>query len=419
MKKEVVDIIKQTLISLNKKDINAIPKNYSKEFYIQAEETDVKIQDLQIFKNIIKSLDEDERKLIELNKYNTYTEITPILLERISSSQLLEFIKILPNILAPSINYDIEEKIDNFVLNMKDNPKGLLKDSTIKELISISKKRQEQDRITIREKANDIAKLTTLMGKYFDKSLIQSGNSVNEIQLIKKELDELGLSEFSNREIGVLQGKLVDTVYNLENTMQTSQKELIQHHSDFNNLHETIQQLQCDLIKEKEEKHVDYLTGLLNRRAYEVEIEKFEHKYSVFDANYAIIFLDIDHFKKINDNYGHDCGDAVLKTFANILKMLTRDEDKVIRYGGEEFVTLIRFDKEREVQKYVTRIKQLIDRNNFVYNDIKLKINFCAGVSIRNKYKNYADAVKSADKLLYEAKHTGRNKIISDDGRII
>jgi len=173
------------------------------------------------------------------------------------------------------------------------------------------------------------------------------------------------------------------------------------------------------LEKEKEQKHIDYLTGLLNRRSYEIEIKKFEKKYSVFDASYAVVFLDIDHFKSINDTYGHDCGDSILKTFAQILKMLTRDEDKVVRYGGEEFVCLIRYDDHREVLKYVKRIKSLIEKNNFVFNNKKIKVQFCAGVALRNNYVSYSEAVNEADKLLYKAKHSGRNKIIVDNNIII
>jgi len=419
MKKDVVRILKSTLNSLNEKDLSATPKNYSKEFYSLAKKSNAQIEDVQSFQNVINSLGKEEQKLFEDNQYNSYTELSEILLNRISVAELREFTNALDVIMAPSINYDIEDEIDKIVLKLKANPKELFLESTLEKLKNISRQRQEQDRIAIREKANDIVKLTKLMGKYFDKSLIQSGNTIDEVKHIKSELDDLELSSQSNREIGILQSKVVDTVFKLENTMEKNKIELIQNQSDFNDLHETIEKLQQDLQKEKAEKNIDYLTGLLNRRAYGIEIEKFENKFTLFDSSYAVIFLDIDHFKKINDNHGHDCGDTVLKTFANILKMLTRDEDKVIRYGGEEFVTLIRYENEKEVLKYVTRIKQLVEKNIFVYNDIKIKVNFCAGVSLRSKYNNYTDTVNKADKLLYEAKHSGRNKIILDNGHTI
>ena len=87
----------------------------------------------------------------------------------------------------------------------------------------------------------------------------------------------------------------------------------------FNNLHKQIEELQKELLIAKEEKEIDFLTNVLNRRAFHHEIEKMEKKYSLFESDYAIIFYDIDHFKNINDIYGHTCGDAVLKNFASIL----------------------------------------------------------------------------------------------------
>jgi len=419
MKTQIVDIIRDTLSSLDKKDIQATPKNYSKEFYTLALEQDVNVADLQLLQNTIKSLDYNEQKVVVENNYNTYSELSQILLNRISLDELREFVFVIEELLQPSINYEIEEKIEYLTQKLIDDPKLILSKDTARNLRTISHERIDLDRLVVREKASDIVKLTTLMGKYFEKSIIQSGNSMSEVIDIKNEIEDLSLSKHTNREIGLLQTKLIDTVYNLENTIEKNQVELKQRQDDFNNLQETIQKLQDDLEKEKEQKHIDYLTGLLNRRAYEIEIKKFEKKYNVFDSSFAVIFLDIDHFKKINDNYGHECGDFVLKTFGQILKMLTRDEDKVVRYGGEEFVTLIRYDEEKDVLKYLKRIKNLIEKNNFVYNDIKIKIKFCAGVALRSNYDSYADTISYADKLLYRAKHTGRNKIILDDNTVI
>jgi diguanylate cyclase (GGDEF)-like protein len=419
MKTEIVEIIRDTLISLNKKDIKATPKNYSKEFYSIAQAKNPKFKDLEQLNKSIDSLDKNERKLFKNSDYNTYTELSQILLNRIAEDELKDFISVLKELLEPSINYDIEEKNEALLNKLKDSPKNILSKETAKKLKSLSKERVLQDRVVVKEKANDIVKLTSLMGKYFEKSIIQSGNSMSEVKDIKEELNELNLSKHSNREIGALQGKLIDTISTLEDKMQNSRVELIRRQSEFNLLNEQIVSLQKDLKKEKEEKNTDHLTGLLNRRAYEKEIEKFEKKYLLFDSSYAIIFLDIDHFKCINDNHGHDCGDSVLKTFAQILKKLTRDEDKVIRYGGEEFVTLIRYDDKKEVLKYVKRIKNLIDKNKFVFNDIKLKIKFSAGATLRENYDSYTDTVNTADELLYKAKRSGRDKIIMDDETIV
>ncbi|XPV54948.1 MAG: GGDEF domain-containing protein [Halarcobacter ebronensis] len=103
----------------------------------------------------------------------------------------------------------------------------------------------------------------------------------------------------------------------------------------------------------------------------------------------------MDHFKQINDTYGHTCGDTVLKTFGQILKSLTRKEDVIARYGGEEFLALINYEEEKELYKYIKRVKNLITTTKFKYKDIGIHVEFSAGVSFRRNYKNYTDAKKN------------------------
>ena len=141
-----------------------------------------------------------------------------------------------------------------------------------------------------------------------------------------------------------------------------------------------------------------------------------EKKFSIFNGDYAVVFYDIDHFKDINDKYGHNCGDAVLKSFAGILKNLTRKEDIIARYGGEEFIALINYQDEIEVERYVKRVKKALSNSNFIYKEANIKLKFSAGVTYRNKYNSFNEAKKRADELLYEAKHKGRDRIILDNG---
>ena len=140
-----------------------------------------------------------------------------------------------------------------------------------------------------------------------------------------------------------------------------------------------------------------------------------EKNFSIFDNDYAIVFFDIDHFKSINDDYGHTCGDVVLKKFASILKELTRTEDVIARYGGEEFIALINYQNEIEIQRYLKRIKKSLKETNFIYKDSVIKLKFSAGVSHRNKYVSYLEAKKVADELLYKAKNQGRNRVYIEE----
>lgn len=241
------------------------------------------------------------------------------------------------------------------------------------------------------------------MGKYFDKCLLQSDDTSQEVSMIKTELEKLELSKHSARDLAMLQSKLVNTIHKLENTIDESQAELFKGQKDCVYLQKQINKLEQDLNEVSREKDIDFLTGIANRRSFVAEVDKIENEYEIFKSKYAIVFYDIDHFKSINDNYGHECGDTILTTFATILKKLTREEDVICRYGGEEI-------------SYLKRVRNIVSTNKFVHKDIKLKIKFCAGVVYRNKYNSYKEAINQADLLLNKAKHEGRNKIIIDTG---
>jgi len=413
---KIKNIIKNTLLALKNKNINATPNNYYKEFSIQAELVNEDFKECQIFKEAIYKLTQEEQDEVQKNNIETYDELVLLLLERISIKDINNFVDIIDHILAPSVNYDIEHTIKRLSVELSKDPKKLFQSEIIRKIKKITENRISADRAVVRDKALDIAKLTSLMGKYFDKSLIKSNNTMDEISNIKSELESLNLSDSSYRELGVLKSKLINTVFELENSVEKSQIELIQGKSDFEDLHKKINKLQKELENVKEERNLDYLTGVMNRRAFDIEVKKIEHKFKFFKSNYAIVFYDIDHFKSINDTYGHDCGDSILKIFAEVLKYLTRQEDVVARYGGEEFVALINYNQEKEIIKYLKRMKKLIKTSNFVYEDYKLKVQFSAGLVFRNKYSTYQEAIKRADGLLYQAKHEGRDKIILDDG---
>ena len=102
----------------------------------------------------------------------------------------------------------------------------------------------------------------------------------------------------------------------------------------------------------------------------------------------------------------------ILKTFASLIVKLIRESDVVGRYGGEEFVAIVHYTNSSELYKFVSRIKAVIANNKFLYKDIKIPITFSAGVDLRSNNFSAQQTVLNADKLLYEAKTSGRNKII-------
>ncbi len=411
---QLIEVVKATIQVLNKQNVPVTPNRYAKEFVRQSASIKDDLQELIELENAIKS---------SVKTYNfknqditTYHELAQEIIEHTRNFNNLNFLAAsLKECLAPSIDDAINERLEEFLEIIEKKPVELLEARNIEKLKSISKQRILLDKDIVKRKAVDIGKLTQLMVKYFNKSLLQSGNSLEEINNIKSELDDLELSTASKRELMQFQSKLIDSIYNLGYTLEATQEEIKQNRTKFLVMQEHIEKLQKDLDKERKESNVDFLTGLLNRRAYGFEIEKIEKQFQIFGNKYAIAFLDIDRFKSINDNHGHDCGDTILKTFAKLLSALMRAGDLIVRYGGEEFVAIVMYNEKDEIKKYAQRIKRIIKENSFVHGDLKFKVTFSGGIACRENFDNYEDALLRADELMYEAKNSGRDKIKFDD----
>ncbi len=379
-------IIKDTFIGLKKKNLEATPKNYANEFYIQAKSHNLEHQyDLSLF--------DDEKLKI--------------------------FIQELDVILKPSIDLTIKEEIGKFVKEILEKPLELFEIDSLHTIKNITATRITNDREVVKNKTNDIIKLTKLLSKQFQKMILASDNSSHTFLDIKDELEELNISKSSTRELGGLQTKLIDTIHNLEESIKEHRYSLLQEKENLEDIEEKFLQLQEELKKAQNEKNIDYLTNIYNRRAFDIELEKIEKKYNIFNSNYAIALYDIDHFKAINDQYGHECGDNVLKTFATLLHKLSREIDILARYGGEEFIIILNYDNTKEIMQYVQRIKQLIEDREFKYKDHIIDVKFSGGIALRGNNQTPLDTINKADHLLYEAKKQGRDKVILEDGTII
>ena len=165
------------------------------------------------------------------------------------------------------------------------------------------------------------------------------------------------------------------------------------------------------IIAEKEAK-TDILTGLYNRRAYYEICHKEFQRLLRHNRSLSIIMFDIDHFKEINDTYGHDVGDHVLKCVAKIVKGVIREYDYAFRMGGDEFLVLLPETNEKQALFLAERIRKRVANKKFIENDEKFYITASFGISQYNYIERSIDTiVKRADKALYHVKESGRNNV--------
>ena len=160
----------------------------------------------------------------------------------------------------------------------------------------------------------------------------------------------------------------------------------------------------------------DELTGLFNRRHAMSRMDEQWALAERYGRPLSIASVDIDHFKHVNDTYGHDAGDAVLRRVAVILRDKTRTTDAVCRVGGEEFVIIYPQQSVQEVSFGAERCRSAVEQHTFGIGDAEIKLTISIGIAGRTpEMTQFTDLLRAADQALYSAKHAGRNKICTAD----
>ena len=161
----------------------------------------------------------------------------------------------------------------------------------------------------------------------------------------------------------------------------------------------------------------DALTGLHNRRYMESHLSKLVEQAAARGKPLALLVLDIDYFKAINDNYGHDCGDDVLREFAIRVRKSIRGIDLACRMGGEEFVVVMPETDMAVAATVAERLRRRIAHEAFPIEHAKKKIDVTISIGIaamESSHDNSAQILKRADQALYRAKRDGRNRVVAD-----
>jgi diguanylate cyclase (GGDEF)-like protein/PAS domain S-box-containing protein len=164
--------------------------------------------------------------------------------------------------------------------------------------------------------------------------------------------------------------------------------------------------------KELQEKVItDDLTGIYNRAFIDYQIDTCIHEFNVFNISFGVLFIDIDHFKKVNDTFGHDVGDKVLVAVTQTIKVNIRMEDYVGRYGGEEFVVILRNISKENLYNTAEKLRMLIEGLDVETKRGKLGVTVSIGCSHYGETLSKEEIVRRADELMYKAKNAGRNKV--------
>lgn len=175
---------------------------------------------------------------------------------------------------------------------------------------------------------------------------------------------------------------------------------------------EVIQQINYMYSRTKYLSMTDELTQLLNRRSFDIDFKKEFVRAQRYSNNLTLAIFDIDFFKKINDTYGHLCGDYVLQEISKAALQTFRQTDSVYRIGGEEFGVILTETDINQSQIPLERFRKTVETLKLIYNNQIIQVSVSIGAGQYTLESDTQDLLTKVDKALYQAKNTGRNKVI-------
>ncbi|MFQ3228693.1 GGDEF domain-containing protein [Reinekea sp.] len=158
---------------------------------------------------------------------------------------------------------------------------------------------------------------------------------------------------------------------------------------------------------------IDPLTQLLNRRGMFERIKYETGRSKRYESSLVFLIADVDHFKKINDQYGHEVGDEVLLSLSNYFRKSIRKQDFIARWGGEEFLFLLPQTSLDSAIKVAEKIRAGVEKENSFSQIKPLQVSISIGVAKVVDFSNTQQAINLADKRLYTAKKHGRNRVVA------
>jgi len=310
---------------------------------------------------------------------------------------------------VPSIASSVNEKIADLSERLNNNP-ALIDNKNIEEEIkSTIMLRITLDKSSVKKMLESIDGVLDKLSLRLIEMIERSDDSTIEIQKIKKELESY--NEDEDTSFSLAHKKLFVIATALEENTQILSKDLKNQNNEVKTLSERISKLELELEEARNASKEDFLTKLFNKRAIDEFLKVKEAEFERYGHNFSIIMFDLDHFKDVNDNYGHEAGDAVLGAFAKILKKEARSVDIVGRFGGEEFIAILSETDTAGGAAFAQKVRGHVERARFMYRGKRIEITVSAGVSERIQHTSFQNLINSADEYLYQAKKNGRNRV--------
>jgi diguanylate cyclase len=276
----------------------------------------------------------------------------------------------------------------------------------VSELLRDTRERQGQMRVE-RARARDSLKVQI---NRMLSELDQLGSQTGQFhESVGRYADEIGKADSLQSLAGTVR-EMVEESRSVQSLVQQTQERLQEENARTRGLSDRVNELESEMRRLSDEVSTDQLTQIANRRgllqAFDVERGRLERS----GATLSIGLLDIDNFKRLNDELGHGAGDEALKSLAALVSHTLRPTDQVARYGGEEFVVLLPDTPVEEGQQILTRLQRSLTGGLFMHEQKQVFVTFSAGVTAYRRGEHIEVTLERADQALYQAKRTGKNR---------
>ena len=314
--------------------------------------------------------------------------------------------------LTPSYAPYMNDEIAMLKKQLKEDSSFILSKAFAEDLKILTDKRIKLDKEELKKKLKDLDQIAERLSIKILKILEQTDGSSREIRNITIELQNWrkGDGDFET-----IKEKLLTIATSIDKELGHFSEEMRKEDDEIRKLRQKVQFLESKLKELSKEVKTDFLTKIANKKAVLEELKKQESAYKRYGTIYSVAFFDIDHFKNINDTYGHDAGDVILKSMGLLFRRYARDVDLIGRFGGEEFVAILPNTDKNGAYRFAEKLRQIIQNTKFIYKKTRIHVTVSGGVASRSETSSAEETIKLADKRLYLAKRSGRNKICAED----
>lgn len=271
--------------------------------------------------------------------------------------------------------------------------------------------RKSNEASTIENERGELKKVISSLTGYIQSVAVSSASFGGKLDEYSKKI----MSASDLKEIKDIQHNILTETLDIQKVNSAVRDQLAETEIKLNQANEKILRLEQNLEMARQEKSTDQLTQLFNRRFFDESIDKAIANFERYGEETALIMYDIDHFKKFNDTYGHQAGDQVIRTVADLTKESVRIGDIVARYGGEEFVVILNHATVKDAAKVAETIRKNIKEHEFGIGGKTVHTSVSLGVAEFEKGDTSKIVIQRADKRLYKAKKSGRDCVVSVD----